>query len=131
MANEKLFKKNFVKWFKTFYPMDHINLIESEATTTGIPDINACKGGREIWVELKDGYLSKNSIKPGQFVWHIKRNQAGGTTWIVQKYDEIIKVYNGKRIREFRESPNKVIPCKVFDGTTLVGRLELFTFLFN
>ena len=131
MANEKLFKKNFVKWFKTFYPMDHINLIESEATTTGIPDISACKGGKEIWVELKDGYLSKNSIKPGQFVWHIKRNQAGGTTWIVQKYDEIIKVYNGKRIREFRESPNKVIPCKVFDGTTPAGRLELFTFLFN
>lgn len=131
MANEKLFKKNFVKWFKDFYPMDHINLIESEATTTGIPDINACKGGKEIWVELKDGYLSKNSIKPGQFVWHIKRNQAGGTTWIAQKYDEIIKVYNGNRIREFRESPNKVIPCKVFDGTTPVGRLELFTFLFN
>ena len=129
--SEKLFKKNFVKWFKELYPLDHIQLIESEATSTGIPDINACKGGKEVWIELKSGYLSKTSIKPGQFVWHIKRNQAGGTTWIVQRYDGgIVKVYNGNRIREFRESPNKVIPCKVFDGTTPIGRRDLWEYLF-
>ena len=112
--------------------MDHIQLVESEATTTGIPDINACKGGKEVWIELKAGYLSKNSIKPGQFVWHIKRNQAGGITWIVHRCeDDMIKVYNGNRIREFRESPNKVIPCKVFDGNSQEGRRDLFTYLFN
>ena len=45
--SEKLFKKNFVKWFKELYPYPsgHIQLIESEATSAGVPDINACKGG--------------------------------------------------------------------------------------
>lgn len=130
--SEKLFKKNFVKWFKDLYPLDHIQLVESEATGTGIPDLNACKGGKEIWIELKSGYLTKTSIKPGQFVWHIKRNQAGGTTWIVQR-DAVgmIRVFNGNRIREFREAPNKVIPCKVFDCNAPSERLKLFKFLFK
>lgn len=49
--SEKLFRQNFIKWFKSFFPREHIQSIESEATAAGVPDINACKGGKEIWVE--------------------------------------------------------------------------------
>lgn len=129
---EKLFRANFVKWFKGLYPNDHIQSIESEATAAGIPDINACKGGKEVWIELKSGTLSTNSIKPGQFVWHIKRNQAGGTTWIVQRdTNGLIRVYNGARIREFREKPNSVIPDMVFSSETRESHVEMFNYLFD
>ena len=130
--SEDLFRVNFKDWFKALYPGSHLQNIESRSTGNGIPDTNLCKGGREIWVELKSGHLSTSSIKPGQYIWHIKRNQAGGTTWIVQRYDlGIIKVYSGKRIREFRVKPNSVIPCAMFDGNTKEGRRDLFEFLFN
>lgn len=130
--SEKLFKKNFVKWFKDLYPLGHIQLIESEATSAGVPDINICKDGKEIWVELKSGYLSKNSIKPGQYIWHIKRQQANGVTWIVHRDDSgLIKVYNGKRIREFREQPNKVPPDKIFNTSLVQERAALFAYLFS
>lgn len=128
---EKLFRANFVKWFKGLYPNDHIQSIESEATAAGIPDINACKGGKEVWIELKSGTLSTNSIKPGQFVWHIKRNRAGGTTWIVQRdTNGLIRVYNGARIQEFREKPNSVIPDMIFSSETKESRVEMFNYLF-
>lgn len=129
---EKLFRANFVKWFKSIYPDGHIQSIESEATAAGIPDINACKGGKEIWIELKSGTLATNSIKPGQYVWHIKRNQAGGTTWLVQRdNDGNIRVYRGSRIREFREKPNSVIPDRVFSSTDKIAREEMFEYLFT
>ena len=130
--SEDAFKATFVKWFKQLYPKDHICQIESRMTCNGIPDTNLCKGGKEIWVELKEGDLNTSSIKAGQYIWHIKRNQAGGTTWIVQGYEcGIIKVYNGRRIKEFRESPNNVTPCAMFDTTLPTGRLRLFTYLFS
>lgn len=129
---EKLFRKNFVKWFKELYPKDHIQNIESEATAAGVPDINACKGGKEIWVELKSGPLTKASIKPGQFVWHIKRNQAGGTTWFVQRLTNgDIMVYNGCRVREFRDCPNKVKPDMVFNSLVAQERIKMFDYLFK
>ena len=86
--SEKLFKKNFVKWFKELYPSGHIQLIESEATSAGVPDVNLCHNGIEVWVELKSGRLSTSSIKPGQYMWHTKRTQAGGTTWVVQRDED-------------------------------------------
>lgn len=130
--SEDLFRKNFTKWFKEFYPVSHIQSIESRMTGGGIPDVNLCKGGREIWVELKEGDLTTSSIKPGQYIWHIKRHQAGGITWVVQRaVGGMIKVYAGKRIREFRVKPNSVVPCKIFDGTTVEGRRDLFAYLFN
>lgn len=129
---EKLFRANFVKWFKALYPTDHIQSIESEATAAGIPDINLCKGGREVWVELKSGRLTATSIKPGQYVWHIKRTQAGGTTWVVQRTDEgLVRVYKGSRIREFREKPNSVPPDAVFNPTTIQEKTAMFEYLLN
>lgn len=128
---EKTFRANFISWFKKFYPTDHIQAIESEATGAGIPDLNLCKGGKEIWVELKSGPLTKSSIKPGQFIWHIKRNQAGGTTWIVQRANSgVIKVFNGARVREFRDNPNSVIPDKEFDSKSKTEKEALFEYLF-
>lgn len=128
---EKLFRKNFVKWFRELYPRDHIQNIESEATSAGIPDINACKGGKDIWIELKSGPLTKASIKPGQFIWHIKRAQAGGTTWVVQRmYDGMINVFSGKRIIEFRDNPKDVIPDAVFNSLVAQERIAMFEYLF-
>lgn len=127
---EKLFRANFVKWFKALFPTGHIQSVESEATAAGIPDINMCLDGKEVWVELKSGRLTTSSIKPGQYIWHIKRTQAGGTTWVVQRTDEgLIRVYKGSRIREFREKPNSVPPDAVFNSAVAQERKDLFLYL--
>lgn len=129
---EKTFRKNFIKWFKELYPKDHIQNIESEATAAGVPDINACKGGKEIWIELKSGPLTKASIKPGQFVWHIKRAQAGGTTWVIQRTDRSqINVFKGSRIKEFRDKPNSVKPDATFNSLVAQERVQMFNYLFT
>lgn len=129
---EKTFRKNFVKWFKDLYPKDHIQNIESEATAAGVPDINACKGGKEVWIELKSGPLTKASIKPGQFVWHIKRAQAGGTTWVVQRLPNgVINIFRGSRIKEFRDKPNAVAPDITFNSLVAQERIKMFDYLFG
>lgn len=130
--SEKLFRQNFVKWFRGFYPKGHIQNIESEATSAGVADVNACKDGKEIWIELKSGRLTTASIKPGQYMWHTKRNQAGGTTWLIQR-DEygILKVFKGNRIKEFQVKPASVEPDIVFDSKDDVGRRLMFEYLFT
>ena len=130
--SEKLFRQNFVRWFREYFPLGHIQSIESEATSAGVPDLNACKGGKEIWIELKSGRLTTSSIKPGQYMWHTKRTQAGGTTWVVQRDDDgDICVFKGCRIKEFQDKPNSVVPDKVFSSASRESKIEMFNYLFS
>ena len=130
--SEKLFKKNFVKWFKELYPSGHIQLIESEATSAGVPDVNLCHNGIEVWVELKSGRLSTSSIKPGQYMWHTKRQRANGNTWVVhRREDGFINLYSGARIKEFLTDPNKVAPDKVFNSSLVQERKNMFQFMLS
>lgn len=59
----------------------HCQSIESAMTGGGIPDLNVCSDGVEVWVECKktDGWTA-GDVKVGQVGWHLARHRAGGRT---------------------------------------------------
>lgn len=59
----------------------HFQSIESAVTGGGIPDMNLCAEGIEVWIEGKktDGWTA-GDVKVGQIGWHLARHRAGGRT---------------------------------------------------
>ena len=60
--------------------------IETGSTGRGIPDVNLCYGGKEIWVELKIVNGRKIDLSPEQVSWAHRRWRAGGTSYIMARY---------------------------------------------
>jgi hypothetical protein len=56
----------------------HWQRIESGATASGIPDVNGCFEGREIWVELKVVRGNQIGLRPMQRAWLYTRASHGG-----------------------------------------------------
>jgi hypothetical protein len=50
----------------------HFTRIESH-TENGIPDVNACYNGKDIWVELKANNSKDLGLSKWQIVWIMKR----------------------------------------------------------
>ena len=50
----------------------HFFRIES-STINGIPDVNGCMNGVEIWLELKSGESKNYGLSKYQINWHIER----------------------------------------------------------
>lgn len=78
--------------------------IESGLTGGGIPDINACRKGKEIWIELKvvDGRRVK--MRPEQVGWHLRRARAGGVTFILAYHErlDVFMYWPGRLAREVK-----------------------------
>lgn len=57
----------------------HSQSIESAVTGGGIPDLNLCSGGVDVWVECKatDAWIP-GDIKPSQIGWSLARMRFGG-----------------------------------------------------
>lgn len=69
----------------------HVQRIEDKYST-GIPDINACKNGQEIWLEAKVFRWPKRKtsctrigIRDGQQTWARLRCKAGGECFLIAK----------------------------------------------
>ncbi len=60
--------------------------IESGLTASGIPDLNGCLNGQEIWVELKKVVGRQVKLTPYQVGWLVRRSLAGGRTWILARH---------------------------------------------
>lgn len=60
----------------------HWQAIESGLTGGGIPDSNYCIDQKEGWVEYKLTGTLKVPIEADQVGWHLRRNRAGGRTFI-------------------------------------------------
>ena len=71
----------------------HWQRIESGATASGIPDVNGCYRGREIWVELKVVRGNQIGLRPMQKSWLYNRVLHGGECYVLAKKDKTIKVY--------------------------------------
>lgn len=69
--------------------------IETGGTGRGIPDVNLCWRGIEIWVELKVVSGKKINITAEQCAWHYRRVRSGGRTFIVAR-DKVDGVRKGK-----------------------------------
>lgn len=84
----------FSKLVKSHLPVGaHWQRIETGSTGTGIPDVNICLNGKEVWVELKLIKGKRVDLAPTQVAWHMKRAKAGGITWILARH-----TYDGVRI---------------------------------
>lgn len=62
---------------------------------TGIPDLNMCCGGVELWVETKVVHGRKVDIRNTQVAWHLERTKFGGRTFFMIRWDELIVVAPG------------------------------------
>lgn len=62
----------------------HVSHIESHLTSAGIPDLNICSCGNEMWIELKVMNSKKPpKMRPTQKKWHVDRREAGGVSWVM------------------------------------------------
>lgn len=56
--------------------------IESGLTGLGIPDVNGCSKGHEVWIELKGTSGWKPYIRPEQIGWAERRARSGGKVFL-------------------------------------------------
>jgi hypothetical protein len=71
----------------------HYQRIESGDTAQGIPDINVCYKGQELWLEAKvDDY----ALSPLQKSWVKHRQLAGGHVYLINKQGRMIAVSDGE-----------------------------------
>jgi len=77
----------------------HFTRIESH-TELGIPDVNACHNGQEVWLELKANSRKDLGLSKYQIVWMKKRIKHGGNVWIMNRplLDKTLRIYSPSTI---------------------------------
>jgi hypothetical protein len=79
MTKEQKFYQQFRKNLPKYADCVRVeNVLQS-----GMPDVNVCLDGREIWVELKCYDHSKVLIRPQQYAWGMRRAETLGRVFIV------------------------------------------------
>lgn len=101
----------FKEWLRNRMP-GHWQSLEA-LNAPGLPDVNICHQGLEVWLELKSGI--ETLIRPSQYAWGMKRSHplVGGRCFVVTNntlFDRIIvlkypfRVYpNGKYVKPHPE----------------------------
>jgi hypothetical protein len=72
----------------------HHQAIETALMATGVPDLNMCFGGTEVWVECKRCFHWKPAISEFQVGWLLRRARAGGRCFVMTR-----------RLGQMREGP--------------------------
>lgn len=72
-----LTESNLYQWMRTRVPEAHWQRIES-STGQGIPDVNVCWKGFEVWWELKVCVGNIIDLRKEQRAWLIRRWKTGG-----------------------------------------------------
>jgi len=98
----------------------HFTRIESH-TELGIPDVNACHNGQEVWLELKANSRKDLGLSKYQIVWMKKRIKHGGNVWIMNRplLDKTLRIYSPSTIdpgslTSVHEQPTLVLgPTKI------------------
>lgn len=99
------------KRLKKAYPDAHWQRFESWSGI-GVFDSNACRKGKEIWVEFKevkppkkltDDWIVKPKVRPSQVAWQALRQQAGGVTWIAVMVGPKMYITWGSKLKQLKE----------------------------
>lgn len=76
----------------------------------GMPDVSACAGGVDTWIELK--YVAKwpsrantrvlgdYGLRPEQINWHLRQARAGGSSWILVGVGKEMYLARGDQAKE-------------------------------
>jgi len=95
----QLFRRHLPEW--DWQP------IETGALSPGVPDLNGCRQGREVWVEMKHttGWVVK--FRPMQPSWILRRLAAGGHVYIAvrqrQRTTDRLYLYRGEYVLQLQE----------------------------
>lgn len=82
-ANDGGLRKLFTERIKGV----HWQAIETGGTGRGVPDLNGCFEGRDIWIEMKKADHWAVGIWPEQVAWIERRTRAGGLCRIAVRRD--------------------------------------------
>ena len=61
----------------------HSQRIETGGTGKGVPDVNYCHEGKEVWIELKSIDGLKSELSPFQMAWLFNRSKVGGNCFVL------------------------------------------------
>lgn len=63
----------------------HVQRLEPGSAAPGVPDVNICAAGNEIWVENKLVSRGRkvSTLTPGQVAWLTRRAKCGGRVWVL------------------------------------------------
>lgn len=70
------------KIFRIWLPSVHWLTVETSSTEGGVPDLNGCHSSHEFWIECKVTAGRAVHIRPQQIGWMLRRERAGGRTFI-------------------------------------------------
>ena len=97
-------------------PLVHWQAIETGGTGRGIPDMNGCSNGIEVWIENKVASgLKVHTMRPEQVAWIERRARAGGRVFIFVRKDEALWLLSSGAARllldgvRMRDLPAKVV----------------------
>jgi hypothetical protein len=77
---------------KAGYQTTHI---ESPVTSAGVPDLNLFHGV-DVWLELKVWHpLRGVRMRPTQKLWHLRRHQANGLSWVLLHHEGKLSLIPG------------------------------------
>ena len=89
---------------KQHIPKDaHVQRIETGLTGKGVPDLNYCQNGKEIWIELKSIQGNKSQLSPFQIAWIHNRAKAGGNCYVLIRKNKEIRLFQPKTLEELQE----------------------------
>lgn len=81
----------------------HAERVEN-ALTRGTPDVNLCHEGADLWLELKVlDAKGKCTLRPEQYLWHRKRQEAGGRVFVLARNESVLKILQVQRDMELSE----------------------------
>lgn len=73
----------------------HVSHVESPITSPGIPDLNICHGQSDLWIELKVRKRGGVHMRPPQRLWHRRRAEAGGRSYVLAYIDGSLYLHRG------------------------------------
>jgi len=90
----------------------HFVRIEN-AISVGVPDVNACHDGVEVWIELKTGSGNYISLRSSQLAWFIRRISVGGNLKVVYRVKDTIGVIKGQDLLAAKDTFKAVINSQI------------------
>jgi len=121
-------EQKFYQWFRKQLPHG-ADCVRIETTTMGgMPDVNVCYKGIEIWVELKCFVNGRVLIRPQQNAWMHRRKFRGGKVFLIADHSSGIHVW----VPEFLSVPHGKY-LWVDTKPTFIGKHDksLISFLFT
>ena len=75
----------------------HLCRIES-TIGSGIPDINACSNGIELFIELKVFHGNDLHFRSSQRAWILRRLSVGGRVLVLTRRDDCLLIYSSAEV---------------------------------